>query len=133
RWGTTKSPEEEVMLEAVSGHWPLEFRVSGSSANEPTQTRPKLPRSASTRLSRGAPALPETCTLCGPAGSSLKTVITADLAPTLVGSNRIATSTASPAPSTIGYETTLGTLNSGDDDVIFVIESVPSPLLSIVS
>ena len=35
-----------LMPDTVSGQWPLLFRISGSSANEPTQTLPKSPRSA---------------------------------------------------------------------------------------
>src|SRR5262249_17649749 len=131
--GTTNSLSEDVMLLIVSAQRLLLFRITGSSRNEPTQTLPKLPPPGTTRLRRGRSAVPDTLIECGPCGSSLTMVIVADLAPALVGAKRRATSTASPSSSMIGYETTLGTWNSGDDEVMLVIESGPSPPLSIVS
>src|SRR5579864_4450870 len=55
--GTTKSAEEEMTPVIDNMHFPLLFTISGSSLKEPTQTCPKSPVLASTRLSRGAGAL----------------------------------------------------------------------------
>src|SRR3954452_9521358 len=99
--------------------------MSCSAAKRPTQTDPKSPLLAITRLSRGAGASPDTCTVCGPTGSSLKMVMSADLGPVPDGSNRIGMSIASPTSSSIGYERTLGGRKSGEDDVMLLIDSMP--------
>ena len=49
-----------------SSHLPLLVTISGSSANEPTQTSPKLPAFAMIRFALGAARTPETATTCGP-------------------------------------------------------------------
>src|SRR5215475_12214003 len=96
----------------ASVHLPLFVTIKGSSAKEPTQTLPKLPVFAMIRFALGGGAVPETRTVCGLAGSSLKIVITPDFAPKVEGWNRSATSIESPAPTTIGNERTLGTRKS---------------------
>ena len=87
---------------SVSVHLPLLFRMSGLSMSEPTQTLPKSPVSARIRVSLGAGALPETATMSGPAGSSLRIRIVPDLAPKLIGRNRIIKSIDPPAPTFSG-------------------------------
>ena len=52
--GTTKSEEVEVTPVILSVHLPLFVTISGSSANEPTQTFPKFPASAMIRFALGA-------------------------------------------------------------------------------
>ena len=58
-----------------STHLPLLVRISGSSANEPTQTAPKLPELAMIRFALGGARTPETETTWGAAGSLLATMI----------------------------------------------------------
>ncbi len=85
-----------------STHFPLLLTISGSSRNEPTQTWPKSPLSASTSTSRGACPVPVTVTLCGPNKSLLKIVTVAAFEPTLVGLNRTITSMEQPGATASG-------------------------------
>ena len=78
-------------------------------------------------------AVPERFTLAGLAGSSLSTVMVADLAPKLRGSKRMGTASEFPGAIVIGYESTSGTRNSGELDVIAVMVSVQPPLLVTIS
>ena len=87
--GAANSAVEEAIPVTEREHLPLLLRTNGSSANEPTQTLPKKPLLAITRLSRGGGHSPETAILCGPAGSLLKTVTVPAVTPCAVGSNRI--------------------------------------------
>ena len=59
--------------------------------------------------------------LRGPVGSSLVTVIVPDFAPKLVGWKRIGTCREPPASMVSGYDKTLGTRNSAEEEVMPVI------------
>src|ERR1700722_15040199 len=131
--GTMNSPADEVIPVTVSVHLPLLVKTSGLSSKQPTQTLPKFPVLAIIRFNLGAGASPETLTTCGEAGSLLVIVIVPGCSPTLVGAKRIGISIASPTPSLIGYESTLGDWKSGGAATIPVIKSSPLPPLSIVS
>src|SRR5207248_715448 len=74
-------------------------------------------------------ASPETCTIRGPAGSLLVTVIVAALNPNDCGSKRIGTDRESPATIESGYDNTSGVRNSPEEAVISVTERVHLPLL----
>ena len=86
-----------------SAHLPLLVTISGSSANEPTQTSPKLPAFAMIRFALGAARTPETATTCGPAGSLLRMVIAPAFGPSGAdGWKRMTTSIESPGPTRRG-------------------------------
>ena len=64
----------------------------------------------------GAGAVPETATARIPPGSLLKMLSVTAFAPKLVGRKRTGNAMDSPAPRTSGWNSTLGSLNSGDDE-----------------
>src|SRR4051794_1066232 len=97
------------------------------SARQQAFTPPKHREPVTTSLPDGAK--PETANVRGPAGSSLVTVIVADLGPKLVGWRRIGTCREPPASTLSGYDKMLGTRNSAEEEVMPVIVSVQCPLL----
>jgi len=108
-------------------HFPLLLKISVSSANDDTQTLPKLPELAIIRPSRGACASPLTEMVRGPAGSSLSTVIVANLRPKLIGSKQMGIDRESPAPTNSGKDSTCGTKNSAEEEVIPLTDRVLLP------
>src|SRR4051812_19296085 len=121
--GTRKSDDDELTPVINSEQYPLLLTSSGSSANEPTHTLPKLPASAMARAAVGPAASPETGTLCGPVGSSLRTAIVPNLVPSVPGWKRMTTSIESPGCRVIGKDATLGVRKSGDDETMLVMLS----------
>src|SRR5574337_2121195 len=116
----------------ASGQCPLLFSTSISSANEPTQVRRNAPVSASAATNRGAGVDPVSATLCGDSRSLLKMVSVAACAPRLPGRSRTTTSIAAPGSTASGYDATEGTTKSGDDEVMFLINSSEKPVLLMV-
>ena len=90
-------------------------------------TPPKMVDPVNVSLPEGA--RPVTDMVAGLSGSSLVTVMVAAFAPKLVGSKRMGTATASPGPMVIGKESTSGTRNSPEDELMLVTVSVHFPLL----
>src|SRR5262245_27334162 len=131
-FGTTNSLAEDAMFETVNVHGPLFNNVRGLSRNDPMHTLPNLPALAIIKSNSGGGAVPETVTMRGLQGSLLITVRLAALAPKLVGWNRIGSATESPEPTRMGYETTAGTRNSAEDEMMFSTRSGHRPLLLIV-
>src|SRR5262249_15584206 len=74
-------------------------------------------------------ALPETATVRGPPGSSLPTVIFADLTPKLVGWKRMGSGSEPPTSIVSGNDITFGTRNSGEEEVMLAIVRVQYPQL----
>ena len=78
---------------------------------------------------RGARTVPDTSTTFGLLGSLLNTVIVVAFGPRLFGWNRIGTSIAFPASMVMGYDKTLGTRNSAEEEIMLVMASILPPLL----
>ena len=101
--GARKSAELDAIAVIDSAHLPLFVTISGSSANAPTHTSPKLPAFAMIRFALGAARTPETGTAWGPPGALLTIVITPAFGPSGgVGWKRMTTSSESPGPTSRG-------------------------------
>ena len=97
------------------------------SAQQQAVTPPNDVEPVTTSLPEGT--LPETSMIRGPLGSSLFTVIFADLEPRLIGWKRIGTWIESPASTVSGYDKTFGARNSAEEEVMLLMVSVHFPLL----
>ena len=128
-WGVTKIGADETMPVTLSGHGPRLLMTRSRSVNLPRRTSPKSPLSGTTSVSLGAGAVPDTTTVLGPVGSLLSTEIVADFEPMLDGWKRIGASRTVPGAITSGYDKTLGTRNSPEDEVMPVMVTGLKPLL----
>src|SRR5678816_157934 len=112
-------------------HLPTLQTLTVFSARAPAQTSPKVVEPVT--LTSPGGVLPVTWTSLGEAGSLLAMLMSADLAPSVVGASLTGTSTASPGPITRGKLIAEAARNSPLDNVMPVTERLQPPLSLSVS